>query len=200
MTRRLPAVLALCLLLFPLSSRAQAEELIPRPSASYTADQRIETGGEIMEARIAVDGVKQRSVQIMSGVEVVTIVLPEENRFYMVMPAMSAYVSMEVQEEMGGGTPEMNLNGMEAELIGEEEKNGEDTLVFLITDQGGVEGTSYITEDGIMVHFTSTDRQGNVMTIDRYNIHESPPMLSRTPAPWLMAWASSSATVYCECV
>ena len=88
----------------------------------------------------------------------------------MVMPGMQAFVNLEIQEEMGGGTPEMNVSGLEAELIGEEEKNGEETLVFRITDEDGVEGTGYITEDGIMVHFTSTDRHGNAMTIDRFNI------------------------------
>lgn len=164
--------ICLALMLFLLSSAgfAQDEDLIPQPTASYTADQRIETEGQVMEAVIAVDGMKQRSEQVMAGTEVVTIVLPEDGRFFMIMPAVASFVNLEMQEEMGGGTPEMNVSGLEAEFLGEEEKNGEETLVFLITDESGVEGTAYITEDGIMVHFSSTDSQGNQMTIDRFNI------------------------------
>jgi hypothetical protein len=117
-----------------------------------------------------VDGLKQRSEQTMAGAPVVTIVRPEEERFYMLMPAMNSYVNMEMEEDMGGGTPEMNLAGMEVERVGEEMKNGEETEIFKITDPNGVEGMAWITADGILVHFTSTDRQGNVVTINRTNI------------------------------
>ena len=162
--------LALILFLFTSAGFAQDEDLVPPPTASYTADQRIETDGQVMEASIVVDGAKQRSEQVMAGTEVVTIVLPEDGRLFMIMPAVSSFVNLEMQEEMGGGTPEMNVSGLEAEFLGEEEKNGEETLVFQITDERGVEGVAYITADGIMVHFASTDSQGAQMTIDRFNI------------------------------
>ena len=73
---------SLALFVLPLSASAQDEGLIPPPTASYTADQRIESDGEAMEASIIVDGVRQRSEQVMDGAEVITIIRPEEGRSF----------------------------------------------------------------------------------------------------------------------
>lgn len=161
---RLLRQVALFWLLVVAGANAQG---VPAPTASFVAEQTITVGGNAIVSKVYGDGSKQRVESEIAGAPQISIVLPDQQRFYMVMPSMTSYISMDMTEEFQGGTPEMNVAAREALATGEEVVAGEPTTRYQLSSSDGPSSLAWITHDGILMRFESTNEAGETLVLER---------------------------------
>jgi hypothetical protein len=159
--------LLLCgLLLLPCAAIAAD---FPKLTASYSADQVIETGQGNIVSRVYHDSGKQRTEMQLQGMQQVSIVRPDQQRILMVMPQMNMAMEMPFNNELTARNPEYRIREFPTEVVGSETMQGEQVTKYRVTDPNGDVGYAWVTDDGIFVRMEGGNAQEHVV-IQRSNI------------------------------
>ncbi|MBX3490193.1 DUF4412 domain-containing protein [Parvibaculum sp.] len=130
---------------------ASAATLTP-PDTAYSAVRTVEAQGMTMNSKVYYDRGTERWETTMQGVRQVTILLPDEKKMLMYMPDMNMAMEMNMDDVADYGIGEIYDEGIEAEKLGEEAVEGEQTTKYRI-DRAEDAATVFVwlTRDGIPV-------------------------------------------------
>ena len=135
-------------------------EPVPGPQTSYKAVETVEVqGGRSMQATVYRKGLSERREMHMEGQTVAIITRPADQELFMLMPGMNAAMKMKYERairDLDSG----DLQGFDAEAVGEETINGLDTTKYRIAGDNGqgttFDGHAWVTEDGIRAKLAGT--------------------------------------------
>ncbi|MBK1669269.1 hypothetical protein CKO28_14625 [Rhodovibrio sodomensis] len=153
-----PLVLAAAALL--AAPRPAAAETVPGPQTSYKAVELVEVkGGRSMRATVYRDGLRERREMQTQGQTVTIITRPADQELFMLMPGMNAAMKMNYERAMRD-LDSGDLQGFDAEPVGEETVNGLATTKYRIAGDNGhgttFDGYAWVTDDGIRVKLAGT--------------------------------------------
>ena len=173
--------LLLCSLLLIPGAAFAAD--FPKLTASYSADQVIETSQGDIVSRVYHDSGKQRTEMQLQGMQQISIVRPDQQRIVMVVPQMNMAMEMPFQNELTMRNPEYRIRDYPTEAVGEETMQGEEVTKYRVTDPNGDVGYAWVTDDGIFLRMEGGNAQERVV-IQRSNIQRGPqdPSLFEPPA------------------
>ena len=163
--------LLFCALLL-LPGAAQAADF-PKLTASYSADQVIETSQGNIVSRVYHDGGKQRTEMQLQGMQQISIVRPDQQRILMVVPQMGMAMELPFNNELTARNPEYRIRDYPTEVVGQETMQGEQVTKYRVTDPNGDVGYAWVTEDGIFLRMEGGDAQEQVV-IQRSNLQRGP--------------------------
>jgi hypothetical protein len=135
-------------------------EPVPGPQVSYKAVEVVEVqGGRSMQATVYRAGLRERREMQSNGQTVAIITRPADQELLMLMPGMNAAMKMNYERamrDMDSG----DLQGFDAEPVGQETVNGLDTTKYRIAgdnDRGTTfDGHAWVTDDGIRAKLAGT--------------------------------------------
>ena len=135
-------------------------EPVPGPQTSYKAVEVVEAqGGRAMQATVYRKGLSERREMHMEGQTVAIITRPADKQLFMLMPGMNTAMKMKydrAMRDMDSG----DLQGFDAEPVGEETVNGLETTKYRIEGDNGqgttFDGHAWVTDDGIRAKLAGT--------------------------------------------
>lgn len=166
---------------------------LPAPTAEYSADRELISSHGTFMQKVYASGVKQRSETEMEGMKMVTIVRPDKQVAWTLMPVGNMYQEISLaQAQQQTGTPG---DDVEITKLGSETVEGFDTTKYKMTMKDGHgDGFLWLTKDNIPVMMQMNSQEGgqrSTMTMTLKNLHigpqnpalfELPPGYSRMPA------------------
>jgi hypothetical protein len=140
--------------------RPAAADPVPGPQTSYKARELVEVhGGRSMQATVYRDGLRERREIRAEGQTVAIITRPADQELFMLMPGMNAAMKMNYERAMRD-LDSGDLQGFDAEPVGQETVNGLATTQYRIAGDNGqgttFDGHAWVTDDGIRAKLAGT--------------------------------------------
>jgi len=149
---------ALGLALFNASAMAQSP--LPVPTVDYSADRVLDTEKGSFSQKVYVSGGKERSEMDMGGMQSVTILRPDKQLGWRLMPMQKMYQQMDLAKarEQTGASPGDNV---EITVEGPDTIEGHATTKYkLVTADKKYGGFMWFTSDGIAIKMDLLSREG----------------------------------------
>lgn len=150
---RIKTGIATLVLAVSMSQAARADKL-PEQTAEYSATRSIEAKGHKMQQKIHASKGRERTETEIGGMPMITILRPDKKLVWMVIPQLSMYRAMSMDDSKGN--PAAPPEGVEITALGKETVSGVETTQYRMlekTDSGQTieRGLIWLSADGILM-------------------------------------------------
>lgn len=163
---------------------------LPPPSVDYSADREIVTAQGDLVGRVYHAGGKERAEMEMGGMKMITIIRPDRQLIWTLMPMQKMYQELDFDDEppMGPQLSAAPPQDMTISKVGSEKVEGHDTTKYQLTlADESASGFIWLTRDNIPVKMDMLSEDGGQkirmqMTLKNLKIGKQDPALFELPA------------------
>ncbi|MEX1155252.1 hypothetical protein [Parvibaculum sp.] len=142
--------IVIAVLITSLASVETSATTLTPPETAYSATRVVTTAGMTISGNVYYDHGKERWETTMQGMQQVSLLLPGEKKILLYMPEMNVALEMGAGDVDDYGIGEIYDEGIEAEELGEEMVEGEQTTKYRIDrPQNTATIFVWVTGDGI---------------------------------------------------